>query len=260
MKNCTIIPHQGWADFFSLNSIFNIYSKKFDKIKIFVSDNQRKIFLKNCLFHLKNIDIEIPCLTNYQNCSKQTCIKCHTYGCASICPRQIGACEYIDYTKYENYQEHIKIGAFNNYNEWERHRNSSISFSHAFYTYQDIDLYERISNFKIYHDKQKDLNLNTDYIVCHEDLERNIFLKKDKLLKNIPIYNLDKKSNFLIDQIKILEESKEIHMIDSSYSVLVYYLSFHNDKIKNIPKFLHTRPDRDIKIYENPTPKNWMVI
>ena len=98
--------------------------------------------------------------------------------------------------------------------------------------------------------------------MCHEDAQRNIFLKQDRLSKNIPYYNLDKKSNLLTDQIKILESSKEIHFIDSSYSVLIYYLSFHNDKIKKIPKFLHSssRVNRDTNIYQNPTPENWEIV
>jgi hypothetical protein len=66
----------------------------------------------------------------------------------------------------------------------------------------------------------------------------------------------------MIDQIALLENAKEIHFIDSNYSVMIYYLSFKNEKIANIPKFLHTyaRSGRDNGIYCNPTPNNWYFI
>jgi hypothetical protein len=66
----------------------------------------------------------------------------------------------------------------------------------------------------------------------------------------------------MVDLIKIIENSKEIHLIDSSYSVLIYLLSFSNKKIAAIPKYLHTlnRTERDIGIYANPCAQNWFLI
>jgi hypothetical protein len=70
------------------------------------------------------------------------------------------------------------------------------------------------------------------------------------------------KSKIFIDQIKILENAEEIHLIDSSYSVMLYFLSFQNEKIKNIPKFLHSysRNNRNINIYKDPQPENWIIL
>jgi len=67
-------------------------------------------------------------------------------------------------------------------------------------------------------------------------------------------------SDMMLDQITILENAKEIHFIDSSYSVLIYFLSFHNEKIRNIPKYLHkyAMHGRDMGIYENKKPDNWI--
>jgi len=66
----------------------------------------------------------------------------------------------------------------------------------------------------------------------------------------------------MIDQIKILENSEEIHLIDSNYSVLIYFLCFNNDILKNKKIYLHTytRSDRDILIYKNPIPNNWIFL
>ena len=64
------------------------------------------------------------------------------------------------------------------------------------------------------------------------------------------------------DQIKILENAKEIHFIDSSYSVLIYFLSLTNEKIKQIPKYFHYYANQreGYTIYENPIPKNWQIL
>jgi hypothetical protein len=64
----------------------------------------------------------------------------------------------------------------------------------------------------------------------------------------------------MIDQIKILENAKEIHFIDSSYSVMIYFLSLTNEKIKNIPKYFHYYVRKNSMIYENPTPNNWNIL
>lgn len=79
----------------------------------------------------------------------------------------------------------------------------------------------------------------------------------------MPLYNLNKKSNNIIDQIKILENCEEIHLIDSSYSVLIYFLSFKNELLKSKKIFLHRKAVigfRDLLIYVNPKPDNWVFI
>ena len=103
------------------------------------------------------------------------------------------------------------------------------------------------------------LNLS-EYIVLHDDKNRNKVINKE--ISDLKIYELNGSSDVFIDQIKILENAKEIHFIDSSWSVLIYFLSFHNEKIKLIPKFLHCylHNDRDLEIYKNPIPENWNFI
>ena len=63
-------------------------------------------------------------------------------------------------------------------------------------------------------------------------------------------------------EIKILENAKEIHFIDSSYSVLIYFLSLTNEKIKQIPKYFHYYANQreGYTIYENPIPENWQIL
>jgi len=61
-----------------------------------------------------------------------------------------------------------------------------------------------------------------------------------------------------IDYIKIIENAQEIHLIDSSWSVLIYLLSYNN---LNVKVFLNESDakliNRDINIYKNPVFNNW---
>lgn len=269
MNNATLVAHQGWADFFSINALYNNYAKKFDHVIIFVSDEKRKFFLEECLYHIKNIEILVPIWRQFSS-EMDTCLVCHTVGHFSHCPRDIGSrCKFIDYSNYPD-RTHIKIGAFNNYNKWEKHMRNELSFSHAFFTYENKNLASRIDDFSIYFDESKNdsayrdivSSIGKDYLVIHDDISRGLLLCDDVLEKEVPIVNLNMRSETLIDQIGILENSRQLHFIDSSYAVLIYFMSFHNDKIKNIPKFLHVDRyrQRDIGIYKYPTPDNWSIV
>ena len=101
-----------------------------------------------------------------------------------------------------------------------------------------------------------------DYIVLHDDSQRGINIDKSKLPNDIYVHQLNDGSKTMVDQIKILENAKEIHFIDSSYSVLIYFLSLTNEKIKQIPKYFHYYANQreGYTIYENPIPKNWQIL
>jgi len=188
-----------------------------------------------------------------------------TPGSSNYCPR-LGhsKCLYIDYSEYSEY-DNIKIGCFgNDYQKWadflKTNYDNKISFSHSFYLYHNIDINYRINNFSI---NNKNINKNIpnhDYIAVHDDPNRRLYINKSFIKNNI--YELNNSSIYMIDQIEILKNAKEIHFIDSSYSVMIYFLSFLSEKISNIPKFLHeyVTPNRDTLIYTNPIPKNWNII
>jgi hypothetical protein len=268
MKNkATLIHHQGYGDLFTNNAICKYYSSIYEELIIFASDEPRRIVLENMYKNIKNIKCIVPEFTLSFN-NTDACLLCMTLGSPIACPRdERNKCIYINYEHYKEY-DNIKIGCFKQYKEWEKFLLKSNSFSHAFYEYENIKLEDRIELFSLNEDKVlqecvynkaiEDIK-NNDYIVVHDDPSRNIIIN---LNTEISRYNLNNSSNIFLDQIKILENAKEIHFIDSSYSVLIYFLSFKNKKIKHIPKFLHgyNRFGRDLQIYTNPTPHNWEII
>jgi hypothetical protein len=264
----TLIHHQGFGDLFTNNSLCNFFSEKYDELLILVQDEKRKKILDYVYHDNHKIKCEVVKTLN-ENKFNSCCINCMTLGNPLGCPKDGSDCIYVNYDEYPNYN-HIKIGAFKeNYNEWDiflkNNQSNGKSFSHSFYEYENLDLSVRINFFnlsrnkKIEENKFSKLNLS-EYIVLHDDKNRNKVINKE--ISDLKIYELNGSSDVFIDQIKILENAKEIHFIDSSWSVLIYFLSFHNEKIKLIPKFLHCylHNDRDLEIYKNPIPENWNFI
>lgn len=258
-----MVHHQGYGDLFTNNGLCNYYSEKYDELIVFTHTESRKKVIETMYSDNDRINCVIPKL-HHNFDGNSTCINCMTNGNPNICPRDhIKKCEFIDYNDYSEY-DNIKIGSFKNFKQWENFNRNNFSFSHSFYLYNNVPLNTRIEKFNIHRDyKKEDYNYDllgtNDYTIIHEDNNRGILIDR-KNIKN-KVYNLDGKSDIMIDQIKIIENASEIHLIDSSYSVLIYFLSFHNDKIKKIPKFLYKHPNnRDYNIYREPIADNWNFI
>jgi hypothetical protein len=269
MNNAILLHHLGYADLFSCNGLVNYYSETRENLKILVDTYDKKEILDYMYSHLSQVSCELAEISTEKNFD-ETCLICHTTNKIMRCPKGDRHCNYVDWSKYSP-DEIIKIGAFNRYSLWENFLNSeqNISFSHSFYRYNNINIEYRINKFSINRDitKEEEIFKNytsiitDEYTVIHDDSRRNIRINPS-YIKTKNIYNLDGKSKTFLDQIKIIENAKEIHFIDSSYSVLIYFLSFHYQKIREIPKFLHLYPrsSRDYKIYQNPEPENWYNI
>jgi len=269
MNNCYIVIHQGIGDLFNSIGIINYYASIYDTIYVFLLNNTNLQILNEIYFNNNKIIPIIPDFVNYNNSlHPNTCLNCMTPGNKDYCPRNHNIeCKYINYDNYKG--EIIKIGSFNNANTWENFRLKQFSFAHSFYIYNNLDHNIRFDYFNIFNDKEKEKNIykkfketwGNEYILIHEDHERNFFIDKNKIInKNLPIINLDKISNFFVDYLEVIQNAKEIHLIVSSWSVLIYLLSYKI--IKNIPIFLNStffkNNARDINIYKNPTFDNWV--
>jgi hypothetical protein len=270
-NKAVIVHHQGFGDLFTNNSLCHYYAEMYDEIEILTYTESRLKVLEYMYKDYKKIKCSIAPLHSVYD-GKNSCINCMTYGSSRSCPRgDIPKCLYIDFSKFKDY-DHIKSGCFNNFSQWinfyKNEKLNQSSFSHAFYKFNNLSEKTRIEKFSVSRnleeEDEKYQNFlqsigSQKYIVVHEDNNRGLGIG---LQSSMPVYNLDKKSSVFLDQIKIIENAEEIHFIDSSYSVLIYFLSFINDKIKNKPKYLHGlgRSGRDIAIYKDPIPKNWKFI
>jgi hypothetical protein len=269
-----IIGHQGWADFFTQNGIYNYYINSSENLKILVIDEFRQKMVSKIFNDRKNVEVIVPKILDSssngfnKNIGTETCVICHTNLGGLICPREpANSCKYVDYDSYFNFNK-IKLNAFNNYGNWDTFlHNRNLSFAHCMYEYEKFDPNLRIKNFHINRDeeledeKYRELE-GKEYFLVHDDSTRNFEIPENLFNKNIHRINLNMKSEIMIDMLKIIENAKELHFIDSSYSVLIYLLSFSNPKIRSIPKYLYTlnRESRDTGIYSLPNAENWHLI
>lgn len=268
MKKATIIHHQGFGDLMTSNPLCNYYSEIFDELVIFVLDETRKKVVSEMYKHKNNIRCVIPNLIG-ENLHNSSCIICMAVGTPCRPESKYDGHKYIDYSEWTDY-EHIKIGCFKeDYKKWEsylyKNIEKNISFSHSFYLYENLPLEVRKNYFSLYRNYETEMirmkEIPTeDYIVLHDDFQRGLIIDQTRINNTFHIHQLNGCSNTMVDQISILENAKELHFIDSSYSVMIYFLSLTNEKIKQIPKYFHYYARKNGMIYENPTPENWYIL
>lgn len=268
MKKATLIHHQGFGDLMTNNPLCNYFSEMFDELVIFVLDEARKEVVSEMYKHKPNIKCVIPNLLN-ENLYKSSCMICMAVDIPCRPESRYDGHKYIDYSEWGDY-EHIKIGCFKSeYKKWESflysNMDKNISFSHSFYLYENIPLEVRNTYFSVYRDHKNEMNRmkeipSENYVVLHDDPERNLIIDRSKINNGFHIHQLNGSSKTMVDQITILENAQELHFIDSSYSVLIYFLSLTNEKIKQIPKYFHFYARKNKMIYENPVPENWFIL
>jgi hypothetical protein len=268
-EKCYIVIHQGIGDLFNSVGIINYYEEKYKNVFILLLNNLNLNIMRAIFHNRPNIVPNIPEFINYQQTTHpNTCVNCMTNGKPNNCRRKSRKqCIYINYDELDG--DIIKIGSFNNACDWENYRKDKFSFAHSFYTYNNLDASFRIDKFNIYNDTEAEINVyNTfikkygkKYILIHEDDTRNLKINRTKINnKTLPIINLNKISDTFVDYTKIIKNASEIHLIDSSWSVFIYLLSYKD--IKDKPIFLNESyfklKGRDTNIYKNPTFSNWV--
>ena len=254
-----ILGHQGVADFFSQNGLFNfIASSYLDCSTKILVESESMITLVKSLF--PNFIVELAKVTSEGYNGIESCLICHT-PCNSngVCARDSSKkSKFLD--KYEDVKI-IKLNCFNNSLNWEQFR-ANKPFNISFYEYQNIPSYILVTRFILPEIKQinyqKDLS---NYIVIHDDDKRNICINRGLLPVDFPIINLNGISSNMIDTVNTIVNSSEIHFIDSNYSVMIWCIQHKYKLIKN-KCFLHnsSRPGRDISIYTHNLPSNWYIV
>jgi hypothetical protein len=140
--------------------------------------------------------------------------------------------EVVRYINEKNLNsDTIKIG-FENL--WSK---KSKTFDIGFYESVDVPFEFRFSKFKLVRnliDEKKiyeELNPNDeDYIFLHEDPVRGFFLDRKKIKSGIKIIENNLKYN-IFDLLFLLENSKEVHLMQSSIKDLINSFEFPNTKI-----------------------------
>lgn len=154
--------------------------------------------------------------------------------------------------------DYVKIVGFQNLN-WH----SAIPLEKQFYNIAGVDLSKKWDNFFIERDLQRERNLfkksalKEDYAFVHDDVKRNYKIKEDKIGKNLKIFKPNPElTDNIFDYITIIENAKEIHVIDSSFMFLIDCLKYENPNQK---LFIH-RYARENDNWKLPIlKKDWQV-
>lgn len=205
-----IYHHLGLGDHIICNSIIRYYSKLYDKIFLFV---------KEC--NQKNVSFMFRDLNNVEYI--------------------IGDDFFINkYIIDNNIKNLIKIG-------FDKLDNR-LNFDRSFYEQINLPFEYKWELFNVKRNFEKEkyvfdkFNLKeNEYIFVHDDKSRNFEINKDLLKDNLKIITPTIEFDFF-DFCYIIENAKEIHLMESSFKCLVEHLKLNTSKlyyhtyIRNYPK------------------------
>lgn len=248
-KICYIAFHQGWTDIMCQLPLISYYLEKYDQLKVFFREDAREL----AEFYIKDYPQIIP-------------IYCKTKGGSQLF-------EYLSY-KIEDEADILFHG------QYEIFRKDNLKgrpFEHyywieSFYSRYEINYNVRIDYFKVNRDLNKEEELyqnfvkenGSQYVIYHDDPNNKLCIdsptqiKFNSKLENHKYINLNKKSNVFFDYIKVIQNSKEIHLIDSIWGCMCYQLDAKYSLFQDKQVYFYHR--RGEEFLAPKKLKNWKII
>jgi len=256
-----ILGHQGWTDFFSQFGLYIHFLNLYKSATVLVVDPQQIVFVKR-LFLGSGIAVE-HMETIEQN--GEVCVLCHQRGHPTQCPRQGGKCRYPNPKFYDKIQG---LCVFDNPERWSEVYSKTLekgqSFVEAFYIYHGLSIENMYTSFNVIRTPELELDTpKTPYLVYH--VQPTVGFPLERLRKDISHMSLDKRCPDFFGCIRILENAKEIHVIQSSYCMFVYLLQLRYGLFKDIPIFVYAsaryNANTDYKhLNRHPQLPNWTFL
>ena len=245
MKHGYILFHQGYTDIINCISLIHYYSEIYDFLLVIMRP-EMKDFTDFFCSSLKNVDI------NYNKDAHNG-----TFNFENMYTKNVDLLlhGFWDFQRKDKYKDKFKF----NYNQNEK------DFVKLFYTSYEIPYETRFNHFHFKRNLELENNFykqynqdSEEYILVHEDIERNILCDYPKDKK---IIQLDKISNLFFDTIKLIENAKEIYCIDSVWSNFIYLLDVKYKVLrkKNIPIYITCNRGYSF-MYENPHLVGWNLL
>jgi hypothetical protein len=243
----TILFHQGFTDIINCLPLVNIFSKKFEKINLLMRNDFKEI-----------IDFYIKSLPNVRACYVDKSQIDNNL--TSILNEYRHNSSLLIFGMFDGYRNDSYRGAFN-------HRDHHLFFVEKFYKSYGIDYSDRISMFEF----ERDLELENltyskfveehgnDYILCHglNDSIMSSIKEKHPLSKLI---ELNKITDTFFDYIKILQNSKEIHVLDSVWGAFLYQVDSKYELFKHVTISTYCLRGYNEMFIKPTSLKNWKII
>lgn len=248
MSKGLLLFHQGYTDIINCLGLINYYAEKYDELVVLIHPN-----MKECVSYLckdvSNVIVEedTNIITGQIPSDKMKKYINNTFlfhGMWDQLRRDIYKNKFL-----QNYTPEI---------------NDKSNFVHYFYTLYDVPTYVRFLSFTFIRNSILEHSFytkynptNTQYILVHEDKERNILCKYPKTL---PVIELNKISNLFFDAIKLLENANEIYCIDSVWSAFLYCVDMRYQYFckRGIP--IQIQCNRGYTFIYEPHLPNWTIL
>jgi len=242
-----IRPYYGYGDWLSINGMVRFLTTKYNKVNLVVDSGDIN-FVKNLYKDDLSIDVMYYCDISESEFFSNDYLNLQVWN-------QNKENQNNFFNRFNRLGDFLKFNTPNIKDECYKR----IEFPHnfreeckdvlennasAFYVAAGIPKNCRLDNFYYERDHKSEdeffekLNLPKDYVViCDYGLNlinRDYIKHKDSYLININ--NISEK---YFDIIKVIENAKEVHLIENSVALLVYHLQYKN-LMKSIPINMHT--------------------
>jgi hypothetical protein len=263
-QTCTILGHQGFGDLFSQNAIYNHYADIYTKVNIIAANQSIQTVLSASLSHRQNITCILPDITH--TAQSQTCLVCHMAHQEETCRRDPNAkCIFVNEPSYSD-TIIKKLGAFSFYDTWASFVSQHGQFVDCFYITHFFHPQRKYKGVSIVINSDENqtlvrsMNLTSSYAIIHEPPDIQIL--RSTITPSLQIINLHGLSTTMTNVIQLILGANEIHIIDSSYSLLIYYLTFSIPELQTKHVVFHgyARPGRDLSIYTTPRHEHWFYL
>jgi hypothetical protein len=241
-----ILGHQGWTDFMSQFGLYIHKYREHGSATVMVIDPRQIPFVQR-LFLDTGLSVELAETTEV---GSGTCVVCHQTGHPTSCPRVGGRCRYLK-------EDHQGLCAFDDFQKWSRFRESTdVSFVDAFYLYHGLPTSAMYENFTVSLPTEPPLSYPIPYYVYHTQPQFPLRLPKGYAVP------LEQSSIDFFGSIPLIQGASEIHLLQSSYCMLIYLLQLKYGLFSDKCIYVHSyaRSGEYKKMNRNPQLSNWTFL
>jgi hypothetical protein len=245
LQSAVMYFHQGWTDIINFLPIININASIYENLTVIFRDDAKPLVD----FYLKQFGNVTPFFDNKSKLDNYNSIIFN-----NLEGKKIEFYGLWDMYRNDEYKNSFTSSFENNF------------FVEKFYQCYGFDYIDRVNKFHYLRDfdleqkkYQEFIKLHgDDYILIHQDENRNLFLPTNKF--GSKVINLNGSTEILFDYLKILIKSKEIHMIDSVWSNLIYLIDAKFGYFKEIPIYIYSLRGYDDMFTKPFKLSNWSII
>jgi len=263
MRNCLVCHHYGWTDIMNTLSITNYLLLYYNKIYL-LCHAPKKPFYDFYYRNIKQIEIHTFNTPNddlsllvyfFQNRDSFHIIHLQLFG-------------FYDKYREDNFQNIFRqYGSGNSLLDdtaiVNGRQNNQYYFVRKFYEAYEIPYINRVSSFFL--DRDIDLEEKfysqfiaiSSYILIHDSPENTIPLERSS---SEIYYQLNQSSNLFFDAIKVLQNAKEIHLIDSVWAAVCYLVDAKYNLLRHVPIFVYCLRGHQLMFKQPLQLPNWTII